>query len=71
MALDALSPQQPKNHKALAQEIKLSKGNHPICSLISDSSNYSSHFITSHSIPQNLEARNITFGDMHLEGFNK
>jgi hypothetical protein len=67
MASHALSHQQPKNHKALAQELEPSKGKQPACSLSSGSSKNSSHSVTSHSIPQKLEARNITFGDMHPE----
>jgi hypothetical protein len=67
MASHALSSQQPQNHKALAQEPEPSKEKQHACSPSSSSLKYSSHSITSHSIPQKLEAGNITFNDMHPE----
>jgi hypothetical protein len=64
MASHALSSQQPNKNKALAHEPEPSKGKQLAMSPSSDSS---SHSVTSHSIPQKHEPRNITFGDMHPE----
>jgi hypothetical protein len=67
MASRALSPQQPKNHKALSQEPKPNKGKWPAVSISSDSSNDSSYTIKSSPIKPENEPRKISLGDMHPE----
>jgi hypothetical protein len=67
MASHALSPQQPKNHKALAQEPEPSKGKWPTISISSDSFDVSSYKINSTYLGLENEPRKVSFGDMNIE----